>query len=539
MSFMSYMDILKLKVVSEEARAEILDELSRELVIAEKGKNGVFRSGKAEDRESVKSEFNSILRSIESNIRSVVQSNAYAEDKGGETQSEISLRGKTIPLDSSADDLKAFALEMVIERIKEDIKETKSAGIMKPMRRDSGPKPFAPAFKDANDKFRDQKVESKISPRTKIEQEINEKIGRGRFSIEGLDGALKSLMKKLEGLQEAFVSSGYKKVDVRGQFLPVLDILEKSSKLLDEKEVSEKDILNLEKELRYALTYEIEIDDFSFTIETEKTLEEEIGVINEALSQLERYSEESFVEEGVPVPTPTVNKLKDFSKLVLSAEQDKFMDLSLLGDTYEKQRNNYSFLKLLSNSDDIHLSYQAKNGTMIRQPNTKYTLHKRKSLSAKERKENSRLMAYDKLGQELHSVLSTKGKRLQAAEEFEKDLEEQGFSFDYEKSQLVHDSPDAVFATVKGNTFKVGATVSENEFSRMIEDYVVGQSLLQKIQSKYKATEGRILDVGEDKKLRNELRRLQERVLADIKREDDERTSRFQNNIFDSKEEEE
>jgi len=522
------MDILKLKVVSEEARAEILDELSRELVIAEKGKNGVFRSGKAEDRESVTSEFNSILRSIESNLNSVIQSNEYAKDRGEETQPEAMFRGKSIPLDSNEDDLKALALELLIERIREDIEETKNAGIMQPISRDTGPKPNLTP-REATSEEQKKRVEEQIN------STIKEGGGKSEFNYELLEEQINNLLDVedfLQYLEEGRSTVYRKKIGmVVESATKVFDLFGSLLKSGSDISAILKTILEELKETERKATNLLSEDKF-------KKHPYDAGVLRESMKAIQDYLRfrVQTSKDYHTLTTRTVKVLRNLAEFVDSAWKHSVgrgpisLDYNLLGDSLSEQKNNFSFLKILARNDQEHMyryAPQNKNILMklvdMKGKGKRYIKHrpgKGESLSKKQENQNKLYDKYLNLGVEITSAFTDfvegPDKDEKSASKFLQDLESQGFKQRKVASKteykFVHEDEKATFTTPAGKVYKVGDVIDAEEYLALIEEYNPKDTLLDYIANQYKRDEGRILDVQMDRKLQGQLSQLKRKI---------------------------
>ena len=516
MILMSYMDILKLKVVSEEARVEILDELSRELVIAEKGNNGVFRSGMTEDRESVKSEFNSILSFLKSKVSSVIQSNEYAKGRGEEIQSEVEVRGKSISLDSNEDDLKAIALELLIEGIREDIEKTRNAGIMQPISRNTGPKPnLTPP-----DKSKEQ-VEELINTTLKQSGSNSE------FSYQALEEQINNLLDVesfLQYLEEGRSTVYRKKIEMVVE--SATEVFELFGSLLS----SGSDIDDILKSIVEQLKQTEKNANYLLSEDKFKDHPYDGGILRESIKAFQDYLQSKVVSqtEYHTLSHKTLGLIRNIAEFVDSAWKHSIgkgpssLDYNLLGDNVSEQKNNFSFLKVLARNDQEHMYRYAPRNKNIMLPlvaekgkGKKYIKHS-PALSKKQENQNKLYDKYLNLGVMIAKNLREFNTEEELTAKFLDDLESQGFRQrkvnNKAEYKFIHEKKDATFTSPNGRVYKVGSQIDAKEYTALLEEYVQIDSLLEYIANQYKRDEGRILDVKMDGKLKGQLSQLKRKI---------------------------
>lgn len=523
MKFMSYMDILKLKVVSEEARSESLEELSRELKIAEKGKNGVFRSGKEDDRESVTREFGNIMRGIVQAVTTQRNINAFSRDKGEQEEEEISFRGKTIPVDSEQDDLKAFALEILIEGIREEIDRTKNAEIMKPMSRDTGPKPNLTP-KGATSQQLKERVEEQIN--TAIKQSG----AKSEFDYEALEEQINNLLDVEDFLQYLEGPSTVYRKKIGMVVESATRVFELFGSLLK----SGSDIDDILKSIEEALKEARKKADYLFSEDKFKQHPYDSGVLRQSIIAIQDYLQ-SKVASQVNYHTltaRTVKLLENLSEFVNSAWKQSAgkdfinLDYNLLGNSLSAQKNNFSFLKSLARNEKEHMYRHAPKGkdfmmtlADVDGKGKRYIKHRAdrgESLTKKQEKQNKLYDKYNNLGIRIRKNLRDFNTDEELKDKFLEDLKSQGFKEkkirNEAKYEFIHDDEKAIFRGPNGKVYEVGSVVDSEEYYDILEQYVSMDSLIEHIANQYKIDEGRILDVKVDRKLKGQLNQLKRKI---------------------------
>ena len=543
------MDILKLKVDSQEAKDELIEELSQdlkelqnfrpELVGSKKGpksrpsrKVGQKRGKKTKIpttiggkyKTSVKAEFETILRDITRAIEEQKLDNRLK----GESETDITYNGRKIRLTTPEKALPRIAFTFLVDSVKEELEDAKNAEIREAKERDTGPKPNLTP-REATPEEQKKRVEDQIN------STIKEGGGKSEFDYDALEEQINNLLDVEDFLQylEEGRSTVYRKkigmvVESATKVFELFGSLLKSGSDIND---ILKTILEELKETEKKATYLLSEDKF-------KGHPYDAGVLRESMKAIQDYFRGSVQtsKDYHTLTTRTVKVLRNLAEFVDSAWKHSAgtgpisLNYNLLGDSLSEQKNNFSFLKILARNDQEHMyryAPQSKNILMklvdMKGKGKRYIKHrpdKGESLSKKQENQNKLYDKYLNLGVGITNAFTDfvegPDKDEKSASEFLKDLESQGFKQRKVASKaeykFVHEDKKATFTTPNGKAYKVGDVIDAEEYLALIEEYNPKDTLLDYIANQYKRDEGRILDVRMDRKLQGQLGQLKRKI---------------------------
>jgi len=509
---MSFMDILKVQFPTEEDKEEELNEVKEEMEVLEPQTLSSLKTN-----SELMGYYKKIKNSLSETISEQIKYNKDEEEAREKTNNgrkekdrkplvvrnsvELDLQDPlnpkermtfNIPLKGITEaKIGKIVLGELLESIKEKVKRYSEGTVMQP-------------------KEKEVVAEEPKTPRAK---EINDFVnsGEGRentsFDIDKLSAVLLDMKKTIQENTPSTQDLSML-LDLGKLRLPIVIAIDSAKSIIDKVQGRNADIMN---KLRILLQDIKESDLVAAPYKRKLTPH---------IKSLEELKNLTFTIKGHTVQPATLTKVKELRDMLVQLNKNRNTNYDVVktmgrGAT---AKNNYSFLKTVGkNTESIFYNY-VKAGTdflsPLRQKNNKIRYLKN---NANTDKENQRYDELEKVGKEIHSLLSLEDSPANLNQKYLDDLE--SARKEGKSSFTINDGVEPLEVIIEGLETKD------------IKDYILliakengNDSLLEELMQTYQSLTGIVIDVAENKKMRKELAKLRKEVLASVTQSEDRRT---------------